>query len=220
MDSRMTSVQDYIRKLAYATDKEAGLKDFLKRVIMKIPGLPSKEEALKTVQDFKEKNPSKFEKVVKEVGEQLEGVPVGGKQAFDVKRFVKNFRGLADPKVIMSVVVLMGVFNTADAGIFSKMLGKGDPKQEQTVEKKTDVFLGKDKIADAFIKANLGKTQGIIEVGGVKYGIGICFAGGRNPNFAKTIADKRTQEILPGSDVVKRIPTNVGGEWGILSISK
>lgn len=97
---------------------EAGVKEWLKSLLTRIPGLPTKDQALKTVTEFLKKSPEKFEKVVDELLEIMKDVPISGlgRTAFDIKGLMRGIKTVTDPKVILAIIALMGAFQTADAG--------------------------------------------------------------------------------------------------------
>jgi hypothetical protein len=231
--------------LSYLADstlnKDAGIGSFLKSIISKIPGLPSVEEAAQIVKIYFKNNPEKFNAAVNEIAQKINMIPQSGKVAFDIKGIFQGLKALSDPKVIMAIIALMGAFNTADAGLLKKFLGQeqkqeqADPKQQiQDKASKTSIFLGKNEIADTFIKQNPDKMSGVIELNGKIYGIGIFMTPGVDFQNARSQADisailsltkqvKGTQELEKGTDAVGTVSERVvsplpDGSNAILSI--
>jgi len=100
---------------------EAGVANWIRGAISKIPGLPSKEDALRILSPLAEKDPSKFSKVVEQARNILQGVGAGGqaftgREAFDLRGIARGIRTFTDPKMLMAALSLMGMFQTADAG--------------------------------------------------------------------------------------------------------
>ena len=169
--------------------REAGITDFIRKMI---PGLPSKEEALKTVSEFIKKEPQKFDKLTKEIGDSI-NTP-GQKTAFDIKGLTRNLKSLADPKVIMAIITLMGAFNTADAGKLRDRINKDHKQQEQIQVKPQEA---KNAWAKEFLKLNPEEKAAIITIGNETFAVGAYDIGesDRDPNFAVTLSTNRAQKI-------------------------
>jgi hypothetical protein len=130
--------------LSASIEHEAGVKAWLKGLVSKIPGLPSKEQALKTVGEFLKKNSQKFDQIVKDINEHLDmlsTVELHNKYAFDMKGLMRSVRTLADPKVILAIIALMGMFQTADAGalrdiFLQPVMEQSSTRQERKQERR------------------------------------------------------------------------------------
>ena len=112
---------------------EAGFKDWFRGLLARIPGLPSKQEALKTVGEFLQRAPAKFEGAVKEIFSILQSA--GREQfnlraALDMHSFLRGVKTVTNPKVILAIIALMGIFQTADAGEISKQIQKSQQEQQ------------------------------------------------------------------------------------------
>lgn len=98
---------------------EAGMGQWFQSLLTRIPGLPTKEQALKIVAPMVERNPREFEQSVGEISAVLQSA---GKEQFstrlalDMKSLVRSIKTVTDPKVILAIIALMGAFQTADAG--------------------------------------------------------------------------------------------------------
>lgn len=97
--------------------KIAGIDSWMKKLISKIPGLPSKDKAIEMVAPMVQKEPKKFDRLVNEIEEMLRNVPVAGlgRTAFDIKGLIRGIKTITDPKVILAVISLMDSFETSDA---------------------------------------------------------------------------------------------------------
>jgi hypothetical protein len=183
------SISGLIRSVAMDT-REAGITDFIKRMI---PGLPSKKEALKTVSDFMAKDPKKFDKLTEEIGNSID-TPGDTKTAFDIKSLTRNLKSLADPKVIMALITLMGAFNTVDAGKLRDRINQNKGQQEQAQVKPQEA---KNAWAKEFIKQDPEEKAAIITIGNDTFAVGAYDMGesDRDPNFAVTLSTNRAQKI-------------------------
>jgi len=85
--------------------------------VSKIPGLPTKEQALKTVGEFLKKSPKDFEKGVDEIINVMKSIPMTGLTAFDIKGLTRNLKIITNPQIVLAIIALMAMFQTADAGV-------------------------------------------------------------------------------------------------------
>jgi len=175
---------------------EAGMGQWFKSLLTRIPGLPTKEQALKIVAPVIERNPRGFEQAVSEISAVLQSA---GKEQFytrlalDMSSLVRSIKTLTDPKVILAIIALMGAFQTADAGALRDRIRSGDQKQEQEQAPKAN-----NQWVNEFVKKvggldsiGLGKN-GTVKVGDTLYAVGASTMGknDRDPNFAMGIADR------------------------------
>lgn len=172
---RILSTAGHVRYIAYQLH-EAGIKDWLKKIMTKIPGLPSKEQALKTVAPLVEKDPKKFERAVDEIFKALQGVPlVGlGKTAFDVRGLIRNLKVLTDPKAILAIIALMGAFQTTEAGplisLVKNIRGKVIERKTEREHLIKELFNGTHPIVDQIISRNPGKVKGYRDINDHEHG--------------------------------------------------
>jgi len=121
-------------KIADQLDKEASIASFFKSLISKIPGFPSPEQAAETLKAYK--NKSEFKQIVEGVFDTIlsaQTIPKTASSevtAIDVGFLFKNLKKLADPKIIMSIIVLAGVFGSANANDFIKSVNTSDTQQQ------------------------------------------------------------------------------------------
>jgi len=142
--------------------REAGLMTFVRKLF---PKLPTKEEALKTLKGL---DKGKLSDLIKDVSGIMQGAPKGV-ASVDFGSIVKNLKGLGDPKVILAIIALMGSFNTTDAGIFSRLLGKETQEQQERSPKQ----ILRGKIMSEFKKAptaNRGYANIVLD--GQNYSVG------------------------------------------------
>lgn len=172
---------------------ESSLQGWIKGLLHKIPGLPSKEEALKTVSDFCRKDPQKFNKVVEELNSALGST--SGKTAFDIRGLIRNIKTITDPKIILSIIALMGAFQTSDAGVLRDRILHKNVQQEVSQS---------PSWVTNFEKSNQG-ASGSITHDGKECAVGKAVMGPteRDPNFSKTMADSRARQA-GGQDLVQR----------------
>jgi len=107
--------------------------------------LPSEEEATETLQSI---DPEKLKAIVARVGSVISENYMTVEEATfgeSVKDIVNNLKGLADPKVIMAVIALMGVYNTADASKFTDTFFYNQEHIKQEINQEL-----KDKIMEEF----------------------------------------------------------------------
>ena len=150
-----------IDKVSDQLEKQAGINTFIHRIF---PRLPSKEEALKNLRGL-DKN--KLKNLIENVSGVLRSGPEGV-SALDLGSIIKSIKTLGDPKIILSIIALMGAFNTTDAGIFSRLLGK-----EMTQEVKSPKQVLRKKIIDAFDRSPTAKRgYANIEIDGKGYSVG------------------------------------------------
>ena len=125
--------------------------------------LPTKEEALEILSGV---DPTIVQDIVANVADSVETV----EEAINVesvKNLVHNLKGLADPKVIMAVISLMGAFNTVDASVFTELFNKS------TIEQTSPKSLLRDKIVEEFKKApTASKGYAHVKVDGKDYFVG------------------------------------------------
>jgi len=247
--SKMIHLAMALRHLAYDL-KEAGMKDWLKGLVAKIPGLPTKDQALKTVSEFLKKSPEKFDKIVDELLEVMKDVPISGlgRTAFDIKSLMRGIKTVTDPKVILAIIALMGMFQTADAGALRDAIQREKIewqqfKQERNApdtvkpdigkqeQKKTtgqvlqDLFKGTNPILDEFLTQKSGRKMGTIEVidssyGKMTFGVGFSIdTTGGSPGSTIGQADRRSK-IAEDFKVVYRVKVRVGSGLAVASISQ
>jgi len=192
---------------------EAGIKDWFRGLLARIPGLPSRQEALKIGGEFLQREPAKFEGAVEEIFSILQSA--GREQfnlraALDMHSFLRGVKTVTNPKVILAIIALMGIFQTADAGALRDRI-RGAAQQEQQVQQTPDWV--KD-----FEKSNQGDS-GTIQVDGKDYAVGKSLLGSsRDPNLCKTMADNRARQA-GGKDLVKRYFGNdVQGNTAMFSL--
>ena len=200
--SKMIHLAMALRHLAYDL-KEAGMKDWLKGLVAKIPGLPTKDQALKTVAEFLKKSPEKFDKIVDELLEVMKDVPISGlgRTAFDIKSLMRGIKTVTDPKVILAIIALMGAFQTADAGALMDRIRGSDSQQQEQVQQAPDWV-------QQFEKSGQGNS-GTIKMDGKEFAVGMYKMGPNepDPNMALKMADNRARQA-GGTEIVKR---HIGG---------
>ena len=128
LSDKLYGIADHLER-----DSRLNIGDLLLRI--KIPGMPTKEQALKTLQEFLQSKGPSAKKILEKV---VEGIAPEIVQAMDtggILKKIKSLGGLANPKVILSVLVLMGAFNITNAQEFSQ---KVQTEVRDTSQTKTD----------------------------------------------------------------------------------
>jgi hypothetical protein len=226
---------------------EAGAGQWIRGIVSKIPGLPSKEEALKIVLDFAQTSPGKLEVAINEIAGALGGNSMvrqaSNKEAFNLQGLMRGVKTITNPKVILAIIALMGVFQTADAGKFKDAIQKerlewqalkqdtADTTAETPTKKvsKTqvlgEVFGGSNPIVDEFLKQKPGRTVGSVEVvdstyGRMTFGVGMALdSTGGAPGYLVSKAQRRAK-LYESFVVVSTITIRIGDGLAVVSISQ